>query len=110
MRQGRFNRFRQTGVLKRIPSGSDPTARTTVLPSLACSHVYDMDAKERERAGLATVEKAKMVYTAVPSGGAGIIHIRDRFVVNSVDYRIDGMQKWPEDNPGYLALFLVDDQ
>ena len=43
------------GAVKRIPAGSDPDARTTIVSSIRCDDPQWLDQEQKERAGLATV-------------------------------------------------------
>lgn len=101
--QGRNNRFRYTADIERVPDGTDPTARESVVDCLACSAVYPMDGRERERAGMATVTKAYRAYTAVP---VETITTQHRFVIDGEDYRIHEVIKHPENNPQFIELYL----
>lgn len=93
-------------VLASIPSGSDPTARTTVIQSLACRNIHQLDEQEKERAGMATVAKALRCECEVNA----LIRVRHRLIVGDDDYRIYGIQERPKNSaPLYYVLYLEDE-
>lgn len=100
---GRRSRFKHKAAIKSIPAGSDATARTMVIPKLACSSVYPLDGKEKERAQMASIVKAMGVFTAVPVLAITPAH---RFVTSGIDYRIHNVVKHPENDPLFLEIFL----
>lgn len=95
-----------TAVIKAIPSGTDPTARTTVITSLACTTPQALDAEEKERAGMATTTKGFRSMTAVPGNTVTGQH---RFVTGGVDYRIRGITKVPASSPQFYEFLLEDE-
>jgi hypothetical protein len=95
-----------TAVIKAIPSGTDPTARTTVISSLVCTTPQALDAEEKERAGMASTTKGFRSMTAVPGSAVTGQH---RFVTGGVDYRIRGITKVPADSPQFYEFLLEDE-
>lgn len=95
-----------TAAIKSIPAGTDDTARTTVIASLACTTPQALDAEEKERAGMATTTKAFRSMTAVPGSAVTGQH---RFVTGGVDYRIRGITKVPADSPQFYEFLLEDE-
>lgn len=95
-----------TAAIKAIPSGTDDTARTTVISSLACTTPQALDSEEKERAGMSTTAKAFRSMTPVPGSAVTPQH---RFVQGSVDYRIRGITKVPASGPQFYEFLLEDE-
>lgn len=95
-----------TAAIKAIPSGTDETARTTVIASLACSTPQAISAEEAERAGLATTARLMRSHTAVPGTAVTTKH---RFACGGVDYRIRDITAVPNTSPRFYEFLLEDE-
>lgn len=95
-----------TAVVSKIPSGDDPTARTTVVSSLACGRLTDMDQREKERvSGMASVSRAYKV-----KAETNMTVIRGmRFIYGGRDYLIHYVERGDGANPQFMVLYLVDE-
>ena len=91
-------------TVQRIDSGDDPDARTTVIARWKCSAPQWLDQQQKERAGLGAVTRALLVKCEAPSAA---VKVRDRFTLNSVDYRIAAPpQPVPAVNPSHYLVYL----
>ena len=108
MTPSRKRRLNQTAVVSRVPAGTtNPDARQVVVASLACSSVYALDEREKERANMGTEVRGLGVF---PAYNAAVTHKEhQRFIIGSQDYRIHLALPWPETNPQFLQLFLKDE-
>lgn len=111
---GEIGRFQmealtQTAVIKRVSSGSDPDARSTVDSSVRCSEPRWLDQEQKERSGMGTIARLLQVTTESP--GAAIYPMRDRFVYNSIDYRIRAVLPVPATSatPLHYTLYIEDE-
>lgn len=95
----------ETAVIQRVTAGSDPDARTTIVSSLKCDDPQWLDQEQKERAGMASVARALRVRCEVNTS----IHVRDRFVYNSTDYRIVAVTPIPAVNPSHYELIIEDE-
>jgi len=95
-----------TAAIRAIPSGTDETARTTVIASLACTTPQAISAEEAERAGLATAARLLRSHTAVPGSTVTVKH---RFACGGVDYRIRGITPVPNTSPRFYEFLLEDE-
>lgn len=95
-----------TAAIKAIPSGTDDTARTTVISSLACTTPQALESEEKERADMATTARIFRSMTAVPETAVTLQH---RFITGSVDYRIRGITKVPASSPQFYEFLLEDE-
>lgn len=94
-----------TAVVKRVASGDDASARTTVVTALQCGRLHVMDEREKELADMAKVRTAMKVKVAY---NAGVIRGM-RLIYDSVDYRIVFVRPYPINDPQYMWLFLADE-
>ena len=97
-------RLSQTGDVKRIPAGIDPDARETMVAGLACSGVYPASVEQAERAGMATVARLMVVYTA-----AATIQPDWRLVTGGIDYRIRAVSRWPRGAAHFVELLIEEE-
>lgn len=89
-----------------IPTGTDATARTTVIASHPCRNLMQLDSAQRERAGMATIVRALRCTCAY----SDTIKPRQRLIYNGVDYRIHNVVTRPTNAaPLYLVLYLEDE-
>lgn len=95
-----------TAVIKAIPAGTDDTARTTVISSLACTTPQALSSEDKERAGLATTARLVRSMTAVPGSTVTEQH---RFVTGGADYRIRAITKVPAVDPQFYEFLLEDE-
>lgn len=95
-----------TAAIKSIPDGTDDTARTTVIASLACTTPQALESEDKERAGLATTARIMRSMTAVPGSTVTKQH---RFITGGVDYRIRDITPVPAVNPQFYELLLEDE-
>lgn len=97
-------RLSQTCDVKRVPSGSNPTARETVAAGLRCSAVYPASQEQAERAGMALAVRLMVVYTA------GVAPQPDwRLVTGGVDYRIRAVSRWPHGDAQFVELLIEEE-
>ena len=93
-------------LIASIPAGSDITARTTVVTSLACRNLHQLDIAEKERAGMGTIAIAYRCECAVNA----LVKPRMRLQTNGVDYRIYAVVIRPSNAaPLYYMLYLEDE-
>lgn len=95
-----------TATIKRIPAGSDPDARTTILTSLRCDDPQWLDQEQKERAGLAAVARLARVKTAVPTAA---VKVRDVFVLDSTEYRVRAVSPVPVANAAHYELLIEEE-
>lgn len=95
-----------TAVVSRIPNGDDPTARTVVVPALACGRLTDVDEKEKERiSGMASVQRAFKVKAA----NSALVVRGYRLIYDGRDYQIHYVKRSDGANPQFMVLYLVDE-
>lgn len=95
-----------TAAVQSIPNGTDDTARTAVISSLACTTPQALSSEDKERAGLATTARIMRSMTAVPGS---TVTERHRFVTGGVDYRIRAITKVPAVSPQFYEFLLEDE-
>lgn len=94
----------QAAAVQRINSGSDPDSRTTILAAWKCTTPQWLDQQQKERAGLATVNRALLVKCEPPTA---VVKVRDRFILGGVDYRIAAPpQPVPAVDPSHYLVYL----
>lgn len=94
-----------SAAVKAIPAGTDPDARTTVVASLDCGRLHEMDEREKERANMATITRARRVKAKYDAN----VTARHRLIYGGVDYRIVFVRHVPVNDPQYMVLFLEDE-
>ena len=94
-------RLSHTADIKRVPVGNDPAGRETMVAGLACSAVYPASTEQAERAGMASVARLMVVYTAVAT-----VQPEWRFVSGGEDYRIRVVSRWPNGSAQFLELLV----
>ena len=93
-------------LIASIPTGDDATARTAVIAAHPCRNLHQMDAQEKERAGMGTVTIAYRCECKAST----LIKPRMRLIVNGVDYRIYGIvARKRTAEPLYYVLYLEDE-
>lgn len=97
-------RLSQICDVKRVPPGSDPTARETVVAGLRCSAVYPASQEQAERAGMALAARLMVVYTAV-----SVAQPDWRLVTGGVDYRIRAVSRWPRGDAQFVELLIEEE-
>lgn len=97
-------RMSGTCDVKSVPAGVDPTARETEVAGLACSAVYPASGEQAERAGMATVARLMVVYTA-----AATVQPDWRLVTGGVDYRIRAVSRWPRGSAYFMELLIEEE-
>lgn len=90
--------------IKRVPSGSDPAARETMVAALACSNVYPASVEQAERAGMALAARLMVVYTAAATAQPDW-----RLVTGGRDYRIRAVSAWPAGTAHFLELLIEEE-
>ena len=97
-------RLSQTCDVKRVPSGSNPAARETMVAGLLCSAVYPASQEQAERAGMALAVRLMVVYTADET------FFPDwRLVTGGVDYRIRAVSRWPRGDAQFVELLIEEE-
>ncbi len=97
-------RLSQICDVKRVPSGSDPAARETVVAGLRCSAVYPASQEQAERAGMALAVRLMVVYTAVSGAQPDW-----RLVTGGVDYRIRAVSRWPRGDAQFVEMLIEEE-
>jgi hypothetical protein len=93
-------------LIASIPSGSDASARTTVIAAHPCRNLHQMDTQERERAGMATVAIAYRCECKADSR----IKPRMRLRTGGIDFRIYAVVARKRTTaPLYYVLHLEDE-
>ncbi len=93
-------------LIASIPAGDDATARTAVIAAHPCRNLHQMDAQERERAGMGTVATAYRCECKA----SNLIKPRMRLITNGVDYRIYAIVARKRTSaPLYYVLYLEDE-
>lgn len=95
-----------TAAIQAIPAGTDETARTAVIASLACTTPQALSPEDKERANMATTARLMRSMTAVPGTAVTEQH---RFVTGGVDYAIRAITKVPAVSPQFYEFLLEDE-
>ena len=90
--------------VRRVPVGSDPAARETMVAALACSNVYPASVEQAERAGMALAARLMVVYT-----DPATVQQDWRLVTGGRDYRIRAVSEWPNDAAHFLELLIEEE-
>lgn len=102
-------RLSQTCDVKRVPSGSNPAARETVVAGLRCSAVYPASQEQAERAGMALAVRLMVVYTADVAPPTPAVQPDWRLVTGGVDYRIRAVSRWPRGDAQFVELLIEEE-
>lgn len=97
-------RLSQTCDVKRVPSGSDPAARETVVAGLRCSAVYPASQEQAERAGMALAARLLVVYTPDVAAQPDW-----RLVTGGMDYRIRAVSRWPRGSAQFVEMLIEEE-
>ena len=104
IRRGLGRKWSRVAEVAVIPATATNDAdRQMLIPALRCGHVYPLDSKETERAGMGPVTRGYVVYTEPVDG----IRSNMRLILNQ-DYRIHRVTPWPDDTdyPDFLEIIL----
>lgn len=88
----------------RVPVGSDPAARETVVADWPCSDVYPASVEQAERAGLATVYRLMVIYLAATEVKADW-----RLATDDRDYRVRAVSYWPRAGSRFVELLIEEE-
>lgn len=90
--------------IRRVPAGSDPAARETMVAALACSNVYPASVEQAERAGMALAARLMVVYTDPATAQPDW-----RLMTGGRDYRIRAVSAWPSGAAHFLELLIEEE-
>ena len=92
-----------------MPSGNDPSARTTVIQLWNHSPLAPLSAQQKELNGLA---QNTFAFSTIGTYSSQITNKHRLITVRGGDYRIAGLAPWQPlsaEEPEFLALVLLDD-